>query len=233
MTRERGASGSIAGSSGDCLRVKMSVAMPRSLNADATSRTYTFRPPFPFWPRDAVGEVCMDTTAIRRVARSEISRSGSATVRRSRVEPASGDAAEAVTGDRRARAHNRYNLRDGGLFPPEPGRTGTDIIFGVDAGAQNAAAGAGSRGLFHPDWGLHPGRQLAVTVRKRLPQRGSSAGRPREGCHAVRSELHDLSRGWSGRRHRGGAEPDREAAGHIRPARPRVPDRYHHQRTED
>src|SRR2546428_173965 len=43
----------------------MSVAMPRSLKALATSRTYTFRPPFAFRPKEAVGEVCMEMTAIR------------------------------------------------------------------------------------------------------------------------------------------------------------------------
>ena len=74
----------------DCFLVKMSVAIPRSLNAVQISRTYTFRPPLAFCPSDAVGEVCMDMTAIRlEAARSSINRVGSATVGRSRVKPAS------------------------------------------------------------------------------------------------------------------------------------------------
>src|SRR5439155_11434118 len=58
------------------------------------------------WPRGAVGEVCMDMTAIRmRAERSDESSVSSATVRRSRVEPASGDAGKTRSGDRRTRTH--------------------------------------------------------------------------------------------------------------------------------
>src|SRR4029077_20959569 len=63
-------------------------------------------PPAACWPSGAVGEVCMDTTAIRMHAeRSDESFSSSATVRRSRVEPAPGDAGETRSGDRRTRPH--------------------------------------------------------------------------------------------------------------------------------
>jgi len=51
--------------------------------------------------------VCIEMTAIRRAARSDINRGApSATVRRSRVEPAPGDAAEGGTRERQAKAHN-------------------------------------------------------------------------------------------------------------------------------
>src|SRR6266851_10052833 len=80
--------------------------MPRSLKALQTSRTYTLRPPLAFWPKDAVGEVCIDMTAIRRCElRSRVNRDGSATVCRSRVEPAPRDAAKPGTRDRRTGAH--------------------------------------------------------------------------------------------------------------------------------
>src|SRR6266851_111822 len=79
--------------------------MPRSLKALQTSRTYTLRPPLAFSPNEAVGEVCMDMTAIRLGARSEINLVGSATVGRSRVEPAPRDAAKPRTRDRRAGRH--------------------------------------------------------------------------------------------------------------------------------
>src|SRR5260370_26108090 len=63
-------------------------------------------PPAACWPSGAVGEVCMDTTAIRmRAVRSDDSSASSATVRRSRVEPAPGDAGETRSGDRRTRTH--------------------------------------------------------------------------------------------------------------------------------
>jgi len=97
------------------------VAIPRSLKAVAISWTYTLRPPLAFWPGEAVGEVCMDMTAIRLGTRSEIRRVSSATVCRSRVEPASRDADKAGTRDRQATAHNRLNLRGIAVFPYEPG----------------------------------------------------------------------------------------------------------------
>src|SRR2546423_1950288 len=106
MTREFGARFSTVGSSEDWTRVKTSVAIPRSLNAAQTSRTYTLSPPFAFWPSGAVGEVCMDMTATRiRASRSELNRARSATVGRSRVEPASRDAAEPGPRDRRTGTH--------------------------------------------------------------------------------------------------------------------------------
>src|SRR5437588_12971186 len=106
MTRDKAARDSLSGSSGDYRRVNASVAMPRSLNAVQISWTYTFKPPLALLPRDAVGEVCMEMTAIRGAARPVTGPVSSATVRRSRVKPASGNAAEAGAGDRRARTHN-------------------------------------------------------------------------------------------------------------------------------
>src|SRR5438477_1850149 len=95
--------------------------MPRSLNAVQISWTYTFKPPLALLPRDAVGEVCMEMTAIRGAARPVTGPASSATVRRSRVKPASGNAAEAGAGDRRARTQNWKNLRRPAVFPPNGG----------------------------------------------------------------------------------------------------------------
>src|SRR6267378_7596560 len=95
MTRDSGARVSMAGSSGDWQRVNTSVAIPRSLKAVQTSRTYTLRPPLAFSPGEAVGDVCMEITASRLEAgRLEIRALRSATIGRSRVKPAPRDAAE-------------------------------------------------------------------------------------------------------------------------------------------
>src|SRR5579872_7544538 len=61
----------------------------------------------------------MDTTAMRMFAsRSPVIRPASATVSRSRVEPAPRDAAKPRSRDRRTGTHLRLlNLRRGGVFP--------------------------------------------------------------------------------------------------------------------
>src|SRR5690349_3852953 len=201
MTHELGARYSIAGSLGP-LRVKTSVAMPRSLKAAHTWRTYTFRPPFSLRPRDAVGEVCMEMTAIRAGPRAGRERARSATVRRSRVKPASRDAAEAGTRDRRTGRHNWLNLRASGVFLPPaaggPARTRLDMI-GLDAPLWvGCDRGYCAPGLRRPHRRRDDGLRRAHTCTGRLgrgERRHHASRRPAARRHPVRAELHGVPRG--------------------------------------
>src|SRR5713226_5922164 len=105
----------------------------------------------------------MDMTAIRLVARSEINLAGSATVCRSRVEPAPRDAAKPGTRDRRTGRHiplkpTRFPAipwpglpatRGGRPRPKAAGGWGSGVLSGYDLGRHAAGQGLQS---------LRPGR---------------------------------------------------------------------------
>src|SRR6266568_5755948 len=169
-------------------------------------------PPLACWPRGAVGDVCMEMTAIRmRAVRSDESSVSSATVRRSRVEPASGDAGKSRSGDRRTRPHIALKLTSFQPIPPRypspalrerVGVRGVIRAASIEADRMaRAATPQGPQAIWPrrhrrarasaPDRHLDAGRRIALAVRLALwlALRSGAPGRPDERPERLSAEL--------------------------------------------